>query len=416
MFKNAPLLVRLLCIFVLLPFLRLTQATPLKTNQAFIDRRWTHPPVCEFRTFDSPQNPRAFSEDCRLLIQEHITSGPGPLGSRLSTGVVQLGGSTAWKEEVLPNSLISGVPPHSIWSTSRGDCGISFGVHRPMGPSTWPIVQEALKSIAETCVYGKGQGGKLVEGGVQVFISTQYVNRVRQAGLGFGLGRMDTSNRRPGLRHPELLPQDPRAELRRRGHEGASMEGLAPQPGSLASSGVAPAGASRTSAAGAELRAHPEHPRRQSQAEKNRICALVDRFNPETLTPAQQAKVKLCCKLGVGVCSFAAGVMVGGVIDQKLLVPLVALGSVSGLGLAALPNVREWRSAGSFTSSLRHPLHRRGRPCPQSNATSLSPPAHRLRRNRPPAPAASTSKAKRNTAAGALSCPIRSSRTFKGNI
>lgn len=355
MFSNTPLLVRLLCIFILLPFLRLTQATSLKTKHVSIDRRWTHPPVCEFRTFASPKNPRAFSEDCRLLIQEHITRGPGPLGSRLFTGVVQLGGSTAWKEEVLPNSLVSGIPPHSIWSTSRGDCGISFGVHRPMRPSTWPIVQEALRSIADTCVYGKGQGGKLVEGGVQVFISTQYVNRVRQVSLGFGLGRMDTTNRRPGLRHPELLPQDPRAELRRRSHEGASMERLAPQPGSLASSGSAPAGASRASAAGAELRAHPEYPPRQPQAEKNRICALVDRFNPETLTPAQQAKAKLCCKLGVGVCSFAAGAMVGGVIDQKLLVPLVALGSVSGLGLAALPNVRELRIAGSSTPSPERP-------------------------------------------------------------
>jgi hypothetical protein len=33
-----------------------------------------------------------------------------------------------------------------------------------------------------------------------------------------------------------------------------------------------------------------------------------------------------------------------------------------------------------------------------------------------PAPAASTSKGKRNTAAGALSCPMRSSRTSEGNI
>lgn len=349
MFKTTTLLARLLCIFFLLPFLRLTQATFPKTKQVSIGRRWTHRPVCEFRALASPQNPRAFSTDCRLLIQEQVTRGTGPLGSRLLfRGAGQFGGSIAWKEEVLPNLLISRVPPYSIWSTSLGDCGISFGVHRPMRPSTWPIVQEALKSIAETCVYGKGQGGQLVEGGVEVFISTQHVHRIREAGLGFSVGRLDTTNRRPGLRHPELLPQDPRNELRRRSHQGASMEGLGPQPGSLAASSSSPAGPSRASAAGAGLRTHLEYPPRQSQAEKNRICALVDRVIPQALTPSQLAKVRLCCRVSVGVCSFATGAIIGGVIDQRLLVPIVALGSAAGLGLATL---REARESGIATSS-----------------------------------------------------------------
>jgi len=346
MFKNTTLLARLLCIFILLPFLRLTQATFLKTKQVYIDRRWTHRPVCDIRAPAPPKNPRAFSTDCRLLIQEQVTGGAGPLGSRLL-----FRGSTAWKEEVLPNLYISRVPPYSIWSTSLGDCGISFRVHRPMRPSTWPIVQEALKSIAETCVYGKGQGGQLVEGGVEVFISTQRVHQIREAGLGFSVGNLDTTNQRPGLRHPELLPQDPRDELRRRSRQGASMEGLGPQPGSLAASSSSPAGPSRASAAGAGLHTHLEYPPRQSQAEKNRICALVDRVIPQALTPSQLAKVNLCCRVSVGVCSFATGAIIGGVIDQRLLVPIVALGSAAGLGLATLREARMGMATSSTPSS-----------------------------------------------------------------
>ncbi|MCJ1245900.1 hypothetical protein MMC30_003104 [Trapelia coarctata] len=343
MTRATSLLVKLLCIFNILTVLVSAQ---IPSEQILIGRK--HHPECEQRSREAPPMPKAFKRDCHLLIKEQVTSGAGPWG-----------GSTAWREEVFHS------PAYSIWSTSSGECAITFGVTGRLTPPTWNTVARGIKSIASICVDEQHRGGTQGEAGVKVYISTRRVLPSRQTSLKAEFGKSSNSQRRPRTRNPEL---------RRRIFEGKEMEGFSVRPGARAPPNSSPPGRSRSlpSSPRAGMRSHPAP---QQQVEKSRICARVEQLDPRSLSPEQRAKVKLCCKLGVAACSFAAEALTGGGIDTKLVIPLFAVGSASGLGLAVLGNVNGSHNARvSFASG------------PSTSSALLHDPSNLVKRTPPPHP------------------------------
>lgn len=329
MLRDSSLVLQLLCIFAILPFLASAQAFSLTSGQTVIDRRSpTHRPECEQRTLDVPPIPTAFTADCLLLIKEQVLGPGGPLES-----------STAWRKEVLRS------PSYSIFSTSLGECAIAFGIKGRLNPTTWKTVKRAIRSIGRICVEDKYRGGTQDETGFKVYISTRRVLSLRQVSLKTEFGKPFNSQRRRGTRN---------VELRRRIYEGQGIEGLSSRPGSLAPPSSPRAGRSQSlpSSPRAGIANHFDVSAPQRQVERSQICAQIGQLDPRSrLSPEQRAKIKLCCKIGVGACSFAVGALIGGVYDLNVVAPLFAMGSVSAFGLATLGDVQEIRNARSSSSS-----------------------------------------------------------------
>lgn len=149
---------------------------------------------------------------------------------------------------------------------------------------------------------------------------------------------------RPNMRRPPLHPPWD-GELCRRTVEDVRIE-LPASPDPQTSPNWPRIGTSVTSPPQAGTPTHPASFPAQRQAENSRICALLEQSNPNSMSPEQQARRKLCCKVGVSLCSFAVGGALRYAIDPRFVMPLLAVGSMSGLGLAVLSEYQLIRNAG----------------------------------------------------------------------